>query len=144
MSDLEIQISHGDSAGPPLGVHIDNMNSIVHLALSIKGQRTLHISYPDQHRSQYTRSQKEGDVYLSSPWAFRHGVEHPRQTWEERTIAIQCRTLMTVQENSQAWEEIGDADGKAKILAAITDVMEAYPLSMPNLQEVKRIESSLS
>merc|ERR1712202_78765 len=58
LSDLCIQITHGDAAGPPyIGYHVDNINSILHMSLSIAGgNRTLHIGFADQNieKSQYT------------------------------------------------------------------------------------------
>lgn len=43
-----------------------------------KSKREIHQQYP-------------GDVYLSSPCFYLHGVDYPRSSWEDRTMAIQLR-----------------------------------------------------
>lgn len=142
LSDLAVQVSHGEAAGHPWNpLHIDNVNSVLHLAISLKGSRTLNIGYPDNHQTQFSLDQSSGCVYLSSPWAFRHGVRFPQQTWEERVIAVQCRTLTTVEENIQICSQI---HGREEELAScVTDVLERHELHIPTADEVRAMRDSL-
>lgn len=96
--------------------HVDRGNSLLHLAVSVRGHRTLHacgelVSDDDtlaaddvaaeaaeaaantaSHRPVIKFPQAPGDVYLSSPYLFPHGVEYPEcATWDSRIIAVQCR-----------------------------------------------------
>ena len=142
LGEAAIEITHGDAAGPPyIGMHIDNLNSILHLALSIKGDRTLHIGYADKQTSQYTLKQSTSDFYLSSPWAFHHAIQFPEQSWDQRVIAIQFRTIHTTAENKSAFEELEDR--KFEFSSAMSTIMEKYPLIIPTLKDVKEMENSL-
>jgi len=151
LSDLSIQITHGDAAGPPyIGYHVDNINSILHLALSIAGgSRTLHIGYTDPNieKSQYTLCQERGNMYLSSPWVFRHSVQFPEQSWDERVIAIQCRTLYTPAESVAIMNEFKEGKyqrDQYEMADSIAGIMDKYTILMPTLDEVKEVENVLS
>jgi hypothetical protein len=39
----------------------------------------------------HEEKQTAGNVYLSSPFVFSHGVSFPETNYENRTIAVQCR-----------------------------------------------------
>ena len=86
--------------------HVDAGNSLLHLAISVRGSRTLHVrgkpcaaegeapvEEGDARKRPLTKfAQSPGDVYLSSPNFFPHGVEYPEYpSWEERIVALQCR-----------------------------------------------------
>lgn len=98
-----------------VGYHVDRGNSLLHLAVSVRGHRVLHAcgEPADDEREGEERvaaateteggegaegkpvikfPQAPGDVYLSSPHFFPHGVEYPEcPTWDSRIIAVQCR-----------------------------------------------------
>jgi hypothetical protein len=99
--------------------HVDRGNSLLHLAVSVRGHRVLHACgepadderedekrvaaaeagegaeeepQTKRHRPVIKFPQAPGDVYLSSPHLFLHGVEYPEcPTWDSRIIAVQCR-----------------------------------------------------
>ena len=106
--DLAVQIHAGQAVSAEhVSWHIDSANSTVHLALSFGGERALHSRRfasadadgaggggDDAHRVEWQRA---GDVYLSSPASFEHGVEYPRAyRWRNRAIAVQARFLLEV------------------------------------------------
>ena len=78
--------------------HFDAINSLLHFATSVKGQRALWSSLAGEEGEAVSVScdaLSAGDVYVSSPTFFRHGVSYPEQPWERRTVAIQARFLLT-------------------------------------------------
>ena len=83
-----------------MGWHRDSPNSLLHMAVSIRGRRALH-SFQSRTSARsdlgllHVDWQEQGDVYVSSPWAFLHGVEYPTSDWGGRVVALQCRFLMT-------------------------------------------------
>jgi len=143
LSDLAVQISHGDAQGHPnIPLHLDNVNSLLHMAISLKGSRTLLIGYPDdRHSVQFSLDQSAGCVYLTTPWAFRHGVNWPAQAWEDRAIAVQCRTLMTVEENKQVFSQISGRE--EELASCVADVLEQHNLLIPTVKEVMTMSESL-
>ena len=76
------------------------------MAISLRGERTLHVQHWDKAATREsppltsTHVQSPGSVYLSSPLAFLHAVEYQEAAdWENRTIAIQCRILLSKEES---------------------------------------------
>ena len=111
LGDLAIQVHFGhEIGGGNIGFHTDALNSLFHFAFAVRGNRSLH-SYRANTKEEaktptfdhYVDPQKEGDVYISSPALFRHGVEYPERKWEERIVAIQARTLFSREELSKVF-----------------------------------------
>ena len=107
-SDLAVQVHFGDAVPPQrVGWHCDGPNSVLHLALSLHGDRSLHTkthpradvddrNHEPHATTEAVRSvyaQPRGAAYLSSPYAFLHGVDSPRCDWAGRVVAVQCRLL---------------------------------------------------
>jgi hypothetical protein len=137
-SDLAIQVHFGEPiAGKDIGWHRDGVNSILHMALSVRGERSLW--YGDGDRDEVA-PQKEGNVYITSPFALMHAVEYPPCTWDTRVVAVQCRLLMDDRDNNilemcgESWYEL---------MARLTPVLQAAPLRLPTLSEIHAAEKSL-
>lgn len=113
-ADLALQVHCGDAISEvdELGWHADGKNSILHMAVALHGRRALHCTFteasdplpdtPPTHkpgvvvRDGVYRElwQEPGDVYISSPYVFRHAVEYPECEWGDRVVALQCRFLL--------------------------------------------------
>jgi len=90
--DLAIQIHAGTGVSyDDIAWHCDAVNSLFHMAISIRGKRDLY-SYlsqtkTDEDRNIFVDNLNQNDVYISSPYGYFHGVSYPEQKWENRTIA---------------------------------------------------------
>lgn len=137
-SDLAVQVHHGAAITPSdARFHMDGINSCLHLALSLRGQRSLLCKLsdtPGEGASDRTFDFSSGDVYISCPWAFPHGVAYPQCDWESRVVAVQCRLLFTRQEEEQLESR---PDLARCLLPAITEAIASGTLRMPSLAEVE-------
>ena len=102
VGDLAVQVHFGRAVEErDVGWHFDSINSAFHLALSIRGERTLWTSVSDsadedaRNRPTRVTPLRRGDAYISSPANFRHGVSYPEKEWGGRTVAVQARFLLT-------------------------------------------------
>jgi len=98
-ADLAVQIHFGEGVDARhLAWHHDGPNSLLHMALSVRGNRVLHARLaqaPEEAEKHVSHVCSAGQVYLSSPYFFRHAVEYPtRRTYHDRIIAVQCRFLL--------------------------------------------------
>lgn len=130
-ADCAAQSHYGEevriSPSKPGGWHFDSGNSILHLAITLSGERYLHFQHHSEtnetanHDEEQQRQQQEqkdeekkqnkdkqdwaqdhydrlknttGNVYLTSPSAFKHAVEYTQCDFPNRILALQCRTLL--------------------------------------------------
>jgi hypothetical protein len=137
-SDLAVQVHHGDAITPSdARFHTDGINSCLHLALSLRGTRSLLCKLsdtPEAKPSERIFHFSAGDVYVSCPWAFPHGVAYPRCDWDARIVAVQCRLLFTEQEAQQLGM---NPEAVFRLLPAITEAIASGTLRMPSLAEVE-------
>jgi hypothetical protein len=140
--DMAVQVHHGDAIkDDDVSYHVDGINSCLHLALSLRGTRTLHCRlgaapvthFNDLSHRAYTFA--AGDVYLSSPSAFPHGVEYPTASWDTRVVAVQCRLLFTREQ--QARLEAEHPERLAALRAAVTEAITSAAFRVPTLPEVE-------
>ena len=142
LCDLEIQSRYGTGiTGDHLSWHLDNYNSMVHLAMGLTGGRTLHTRTvgEDNKVTKHANILQPGDVYLSSPAAFQHAVSRENLDREDRVVALQCRLLMTLQEFADIHREFTeDVQKKREALDKIAHIMEVGEFCLPSLEEVKK------
>lgn len=142
-ADLAVQVHFGQVVDAhDVGWHVDAPNSLLHMALSIHGNRALH----SRLSSSFTSASPETDhvhwlpfgaAYISSPMGFVHGVEYPESTFADRTVAMQCRFQLRegdLEVLRSAAEEWG------LLLDALTPILATATLSMPSLELVKEVE----
>ena len=79
-----------------------------------------------------------GDVYISSPWAFKHSVEYPASTWDTRVVAAQCRLLMTVEDVDaiQGDMTMRGAMAQEAALEAVSRALASADITIPSLEDV--------
>ena len=149
-SDLAIQIRYGTGVKyEHVNWHVDGFNSMLHMALSLQGTRKLYAKKVAEDNSSkvYCNTQTPGDVYLSSPAAFMHAVGHDTFKRKDRIVAVQCRILMTSEENASIHSECNIetedrfgkkalALGRRKALDNIAKLLEEQTFALPNLKEI--------
>lgn len=147
-ADLAIQI-HAGTAVPEEHVnwHVDASNSILHLALAIQGSRALHSmrsKTPTAEQEEVVEWQQPGDIYISSPAFFRHGVQYPQAyRWSKRCIAIQSRFLY----NQAEFRDLATAQkdpGAHDWLEGFSRALASKPVDLPSFQEVQAIDAELA
>jgi hypothetical protein len=169
-SDLAVQVHFGDEQKPIW--HNDAINSILHMAITMHGKRSLHTllhkERPDeehtifvangrnpetgQQRRDYNNidmkrgfvnPQAPADVYISSPTGFIHGVTYPTSSYGERTIAVQCRLLMTKKEFWQMFDI--DQDEWFRIIAEhVTPLLSHADLQLPSFEKTRQVHAELT
>lgn len=100
--DLSIQIHYGKGNDDKFAQawHTDAENSLLHLAVTLRGRRILHTRRSTSEASssvaaEILEPQSPGDVYLSSSTLMMHAPKFPTTSYSERTIAIHARILYT-------------------------------------------------
>ena len=144
-SDVAVQVHHGTAiTEEDARYHMDGINSCLHLALSLKGARSLLCQLADQPSDTPTTRSFDfsaGDVYVSCPWAFPHGVAYPQCDWDSRIVAVQCRLLFSLEEERQLHSH---PDLARRLLPAITEAIAGGTLRMPSLLDVEAEVARLS
>jgi len=171
-ADIASQIHFGDEISCERAqFHNDGHNSLLHLALSINGRRTLlykttskldvldrvsvYAEDPDEYKTN-TSTQRAGSVYVSSPLIVSHAVGYPPCDWENRVVAVQCRCLFQVEEiyemchySSEHWKETmcvissSLSSACAESISCGTDERRVK-LRLPTYLEVKEVFDELS
>jgi hypothetical protein len=92
-ADINIQFHEGERITYPHDVihHEDLLNSLIHLSLSIQGERDLYVHSSSDDVKKYTL--KPPHTYISSPCKYMHGVAYPECQKTDRIIAVQSRIL---------------------------------------------------
>ena len=138
-ADFAIQVHSGDEiSDSDLGWHSDAPNSLLHLAFAVRGNRNLHsIQTHSGQEEHIIHPQQPGDIYVSSPFAFLHAVEYPACAWADRIIAIQCRILMTPEDQAMLTD-------LAVVTETVTSALAPSEISLPSLSDVNRMVLELS
>ena len=138
--DVAIQIRYGTEVKyEHVNWHFDTFNSMLHMALSLKGTRQLYAKKVEEDGSSkvYCNTQTPGDVYLSSPAAFMHAVGQNTVRRDNRIVAVQCRILMTSEEYSNIHAEYTmKPEDRRKALDNIAKLLEEHPFDLPTLKEI--------
>lgn len=142
LADLAVQIHAGAPVrAHDVGWHTDGPNSLLHLALSIRGARALHARRTPTEDGAIGESvawQRAGATYLSSPAAFEHGVEYPRAwRWRNRIIAVQVRFLL-----EDGYRTLG-GDDFHELMSALAPALASVELRMPTLAKLRAMEAEL-
>ena len=133
------QIHWGAAAGSPeAGRHVDSVNSVLHLAITLRGTRALHFDAAQEHMTSRAIVLPPGSVYLSSPAAFVHSVQYPTTNLTNRVEALQCRLALTQSESKKLQAA---AKNQGEFLAVMADLADALNHSnvfntMPTLQDL--------
>ena len=136
-SDLAIQIHYGTSiASNTINFHFDQPNSVLHMALSLHGSRMVHSMRDDTVT--FIR-QKSGDIYVTSPHYFIHGVEYPSCKWEERVVAIQSRLLFLSHEEMAEVKEMRKGEGEEKVVGEVVGKRLLEGMKIPSYDEVMQV-----
>lgn len=113
--------------------HFDEPNSLLHMAITIAGHRILHIKEGSRSLSY---SLIPGDVYISSPATFIHGVEYSDKDWDNRVIAIQCRFFLMIDDWIMIKELIQEKGSKKVLYDFFRETINIEDFVMPTILDL--------
>ena len=152
---LSIQIHYGKNNDAKLasGVawHTDAENSLLHLAVTLRGNRVLHsrriqantknstLRQPKSNQQQpieVLEKQQPGSTYLSSSTLMRHAPQFFDTDYSTRSIAIHARLLYTSAEIDH-FRRIRTRDSWERLTNVLANVLAAAHLQIPSLAQVE-------
>ncbi|KAK3251400.1 hypothetical protein CYMTET_39265 [Cymbomonas tetramitiformis] len=147
-SDLAVQFHCGDEVPEQsMAWHNDWLNSLLHMSISLGGNRTLYSKLALDEKEdvlQHAFEQGPGSIYISSPFAFEHAVRYERvRNWSDRIIAIQCRFLFPIPV-IEAIQNAYDTDRFRELTQHIATCLSTANVVIPSIQEVEEVAKSLS
>jgi len=126
--------------------HIDGVTSLLHLAISLGGERKLSFVSATSNTGadlQEELPMRSGDVYLSSPALFQHKVIYPQCQAHNSMISLHMRFLF-----EPCWwlkkyvNQVRDRE-TYDVAQAIVDALLSKPVRLPSCSEVEACESRL-
>eukprot|EP00804_Cyclotella_cryptica_P025791 CCRYP_002663-RA/>CCRYP_002663-RA protein AED:0.36 eAED:0.36 QI:0/-1/0/1/-1/1/1/0/364 len=149
--DLSIQI-HYESGNEHKLVsgeawHTDAENSLLHLAVTLRGERVLHsrrirrgsnLRSLGKHEppSEILERQSPGNVYLSSSTLMRHAPQFFDTNYSSRVIAIHARFLYT-SADVEYFRKIRMKDSWERLTNVLANTLAAADLKVPTLAQVE-------
>ena len=151
--DLSVQIHYGRGNEEKLvsgqAWHTDAANSLLHLAITLRGHRVLHskriqpsnnstIRRPiqGQHPVEVLEKQQPGDVYLSSSTLMRHAPQFFDTDYESRSIAIHARFLYTSADVNKFYN-VRTNDSWDKMTNVLAKTLSTADIQIPSLAQVE-------
>lgn len=114
-------------------LHLDHVNSCLHMAVTLNGQRTVGFAVEEWWPDELMELKMEkGDVYLTSPAAIYHGVGVDEASEDARSVALQLRTYLSV-----ADADALTADGSFSLYEVILAELDCFQgrIRMPSFDE---------
>ncbi|KAL7480157.1 hypothetical protein ACHAW6_005866 [Cyclotella cf. meneghiniana] len=149
--DLSIQIHYGRGNEHKLvsgeAWHTDAENSLLHLAVTLRGERVLHsrrMQRDSNLRSlgnheqppEILERQSPGNVYLSSSTLMRHAPQFFDTDYSSRVIAIHARFLYT-SADVEYFRKIRTQDSWERLTHVLANTLAAANLKIPTLAQVE-------
>ena len=144
-SDLSIQIHYGEGNAQnfPHGWHVDAENSLLHLAVTLRGSRVLHsrrCAADHGPAEEVLQPQGPGDVYLSSSALMLHAPRFSYASYEDRVIALHARILYTTQELT-LFRKYRTEESWKSLTHILSDTLSRADVQLPSLAQVQRISA---
>lgn len=148
--DLSVQIHYGRGNEEKLisgqAWHTDAVNSLLHLAVTLRGNRVLHSKrikstskgnrpIRGQLPMEILEPQQPGDVYLSSSTLMRHAPQFFDSDHTTRSIAIHSRFLYTSADVNHFYS-VRTADSWNKMTTVLANTLSTANIQIPSLAQV--------
>lgn len=146
--DLSMQIHFGKGNNETFrnAWHSDAENSLLHLAVTLRGNRVLHSRRSLSSMgspSEVLEPQSPGDVYLSSSTLMLHAPEFPTSTFDERTVSIHARILYTTDE-LQLFRKNTKGEDWEVLTNIIASTLSKADLQVPTVAQIHEVERKLT
>jgi hypothetical protein len=147
-ADLSIQIHYGRGNEPTFkrAWHVDAENSLLHLAVTLRGNRTLHSrrrKTPFGDPDEVKEAQKAGDVYLSSSALMMHAPKFSDTDYDTRVIAIHARILYTSTEVN-AFRAVRTDESWESLTTILAENLAVAKIIIPTLEDIEQMKTKLS
>ena len=148
-ADCAVQVHYGDAVEPPgrLGWHSDAPNSLIHMAIALRGRRALHSRLKhtaEGRREHVVEWQEPGCVYVTSPTCFEHAVEYPECSYTNRVVAVQTRLLVNEEELYTGFASENQERDWCDLMDALGPAIASISTEMPSLEAVQEMERMLA
>jgi hypothetical protein len=113
----------------PMLYHMDHVFSALHMAVTLNGRRTIGFSKSRDTVSDFTEvsiDMQAGDVYVTTPAAILHGISVDNLEVKDRSVALQCRTLLGP-ESSKYWSK-----HVTVLCVEVGKLLAQYPIRLPS------------
>jgi hypothetical protein len=143
--DLSIQVHYGmgNDKTFPRAWHADAENSLLHLALTLRGFRVLHsrqaITATDILAIENLEPQRPGDVYLSSSALMLHAPQFFNSSYDERVIAIHARILYTTEE-LQLFRKGKTNSGWQALTTILSEELASAHIFVPTHEDIELVK----
>jgi len=120
--------------------HMDHVFSALHMAVTLNGRRVIGFSLSINEIKDFrevTLAMQPGDVYITTPAGILHGVSMDELTEDERSVAIQCRTLLGA-ESAKYW-----CEQVSPLCIEISKLLAKFPLRIPSYDEWEKEHAKL-
>ncbi|KAL9186755.1 hypothetical protein ACHAXT_010475 [Thalassiosira profunda] len=152
--DLSVQIHYGkeneDKLASGRAWHTDAENSLLHLAVTLRGRRVLHSKRIRGRENNSTllrgqqlnameevlEEQTPGSVYLSSSTLMRHAPQFFDTDYDTRAIAIHARFLYTSEEVDH-FRRVRTKESWERLTSVLANTLAAADVRMPSLAQVE-------
>lgn len=113
-------------------LHLDHINSCIHIAITLSGTRNILFSDKNLDRQKITL--KPNNVYLTSPTYVLHGIEVPELSENNASISIQLRTLLSPESATDLYKNHTKA-----VCKVVCDTLKKYDgkFILPSYEEYK-------
>jgi len=116
-------------------LHMDHINSALHMAVTLNGRRTVGFARESctSESDFLLLGMKKGGVYVTTPASILHGISVPDLDEDDRSVALQCRSLLSV-EDADFWYEKVHCE---ILFQSVTQALESYgeQFIMPTLEQ---------
>lgn len=149
--DLSVQIHYGRGNEAKLtsgaAWHTDAENSLLHLAITLRGSRVLHskriteardVTLPRATRkpTEILEKQNPGDVYLSSSTLMRHAPQFFDTDYTTRVVAIHARILYASADINH-FRRVRTRESWERLTGVLASTLVASNLQIPSLAQVE-------
>jgi hypothetical protein len=150
--DLSIQIHYGQGNEQKLksGVawHQDAENSLLHLSVTLRGERVLHSKrirrnlnklrslMKNEKPTEVLEVQQPGNIYLSSSTLMNHAPQFFDTNYSTRVIAIHARILYT-SSDVDYFRKVRTKESWDKLTNVLANTLVAADLKVPTLAQVE-------
>jgi hypothetical protein len=146
--DLSIQIHYGKGNDETFknAWHTDALNSLLHFAITIKGNRVLHSFRSNSSNSipiEILETQEPGSIYLSSSTLMKHAPKFSNTNYDTRVIAIHARILYTTEEMKSFTSNITDS-GWYSLTSIIANTLATSNIIYPNIHQVNDVYNDIT
>ena len=116
------------------------------MGVTLHGERSVGFALPDFKPdpmdakwppNEVALPMRKGDVYVTTPAAILHGVSTQALRESERSVAIQCRTMLDGP-SAQFWNAY-----KTPLNGLVAKLLAEMMMVMPSLEDVKKAEDEI-